>query len=92
MDLALQIPKVNPPHILSNFSSTMMALPCHRKPSRYMIPNHLEFLQPLKHHVWKFKFHLFQSIIFKASMRKHILKTMASLMEFGHENLIIKSM
>jgi hypothetical protein len=50
MDLALQIPKVNFLHILSNFSSTVLALPYHIKPLRYRIPNDLDFFQLPKHH------------------------------------------
>jgi hypothetical protein len=76
MDLTLQIPKVNPPHILSNFSSTMMALPCHNKPSKYEIPNHLKFLQLLKDHVLEiqvspFSIHHFQNFHEKTCPQDH---------------------
>ncbi len=82
MDLALQIPKVNPPHILSNFSLIVMALSCHNKPSRYGIPNHLEFCQLLKHHVLKIQVSPFSIHHFQSFHEKNILKTMALFMEF----------
>jgi hypothetical protein len=78
MDKALQIPKVNPLHIISNFSSFVMALPCHNGPSKYMIPNHREFLQLPKHHVQEikvspFSIHHFQSLHEKTYPQDHDL-------------------
>jgi len=85
MDLALQIPKVHFPHILSNFSSIVLTLPYHIEPSKYKIPNHLDFFQFLKHHALEIQ-------ILVPPWKDMSSRPWPRLWSSGHEGPIIKSM